>query len=124
MGEQTIAFFRTLGSSHEPLLEGVSGTVRFDLDGGRQSESWFLDIRRGDVEVSRGAGRADCVIRADQDLFDRIVAGSANAYSAWLKNDLVVEGELQLLASIAKVFPGPSDARDPRPSGRSGGEVP
>lgn len=123
MGEQTIAFFRDLDSrGHEQLLEGVSGTIRFELDGGRQPETWFLEIRHGDVGISRVAKGADCVVRARQELFDRIMTGDANTYSAWLRNDLTCEGELRLLSSLAKVFPGPVGARDPRPSARAGKE--
>ncbi|GHJ53046.1 hypothetical protein Nm8I071_23530 [Nonomuraea sp. TT08I-71] len=92
----------------------MAGTMRFDLDGGPQPETWHVQIRSGNVSISRNAEEADCVIRADQALFDQIVTGDANAYSAWLRNDLTCEGSMQLLAFFIKVFPGPAEASDPR----------
>src|SRR3954447_21409296 len=81
MGDATKGFFEELSSrGHEPLLERVSGTVRVELvNGKRRPESWLVSIDKGELEVSKGGGRADCIIRAPRDLFDEIAAGEANA---------------------------------------------
>ena len=57
---------------HEPALAKITGTIRFDLsDGGARPVRWLITITKGDVALSHRNAKADCVVRADQALFDR-----------------------------------------------------
>jgi predicted lipid carrier protein YhbT len=78
-----------------------------DADG---SDRWLVSIDRGDVVVSHRGGVADCEIRADRDLFDRLCRGEANALAAMLRGELVCTGDVELLYAIQRIFPGPQDA--------------
>jgi hypothetical protein len=57
------AFFDKLSSlDDDPSLRKVSGTIRFDLARGKQTERWLVTIRKGDLTVSHRNVAADTVI--------------------------------------------------------------
>jgi putative sterol carrier protein len=102
-------FFDELGRrGHEPLLEQATGTVRFDLVDGSRTERWLVTLEKGDVSVSRKNVGADCVVRGDRRLFEAIARGDANGVTAYLRGELTVEGDPELLVLIQRVFPGPA----------------
>jgi hypothetical protein len=116
------SFFGVLQArGHEPMLKGESGTLRFDVSGGPQVEHWFVTISDGNVAVSHRRTRADTVVRVDRDLFDRIAQGTANAMTAQLRGALVADGDLHLLLTFQRLFPGPprrwSGGRPPAATG-------
>lgn len=120
----TAEFFRRLQErGHEPILKGDSGTLRFDVDRGGQTERWFVTIDCGGVSVSHARGRADGVVKLDGDLFDQLVAGTANAVTAQLRGVLMAEGDLHLFMVFQRLFPSPprSDKDGPFRLGTSGG---
>jgi SCP-2 sterol transfer family len=101
-------FFRRLSErGHEPILKSDSGTLRFDVDRGGQIERWFVTVACGDVSVSHARSRADTVLSLDGELFDQLIAGTANAVSAQLRGLLVAEGDLHLMMVFQRLFPGP-----------------
>jgi putative sterol carrier protein len=105
-------FFRGLAErGREPLLANVSGTLRFDLVDGERVEHWYLAIRNGDVAVSRGDAEADAVVRTAKDLFEGMTAGRVNAMAAALRGTLVPRGNLALVVSFQRLFPGPAVSR-------------
>lgn len=91
----------------EPMLRKVTGRVRFDVVEGRRTRVWVVDVDRGTLTVAGEAGPADCTIRGDGAVIDEIVEGRANAMAAVLRGALTCEGDLQLLAAIQRIFPGP-----------------
>ena len=96
MTETTGAFFEALGQrGHEPLLEKISGSVRFEIVDGKRVERWLLTVDKGDVAVSRKNVRADCTLRADKDLFRRVTRGEVNAMAATLRGDIVLDGRFR-----------------------------
>ncbi len=110
----TNRFFEELQArGEEPILKGESGVLRFDLSwgidrrGGPELERWYVTVADGNVNVSHRGGRADTVVRADRGLFDRITEGTENAMAAQLRGALMVEGDLHLLMTFQRVFPGP-----------------
>jgi len=106
MSNLTERFFDELAErGNEPCLAGVSGRVRFDIVG-KRTEHWLVTIERGDITVTHESGRADCTVQADRELFDRLVSGDDNAMAATLRGALVCSGEVDLLLSIQKLFPG------------------
>jgi putative sterol carrier protein len=109
MANATTEFFTALAArQHEPALAKATGTVRVDLtDGRRRTGGWLIAIDKGDVEVSRRRGEADCVIRVERGVFDGIVSGRVNAIASVLRGAVQLEGDLRLLVLFQRLFPGP-----------------
>jgi ubiquinone biosynthesis protein UbiJ len=117
VADTTTEFFEGLGRrGHEPLWSGVTGTARFDIADGGTIDQWFVAIDKGDVTVSHGDGDADCTIRADRELFEKVTSGEANAMAAVLRGVFVVSGDIELLYAIQRVLPGPPRGHRPAPS--------
>ena len=114
MTEATTEFFDELSErGHEPLLEKVTGTVRFDLGNRRQTHHWLVSIVKGDVAVSRKNVPADCSVQMDEALFDDIASGRENALAALLRGAVGIEGDPELLMLFERLFPGPPGAHGP-----------
>jgi len=114
MTDPTAEFFAGLPSrGEEPLLERSSGVLRFDLSQAKKTDHWLVAIKKGRVSVSSGDdGPADCVVRTDKMLFDRIVQGEENAMAAILRGAMTIAsgGEprnLELLMLFDRLFPAP-----------------
>jgi putative sterol carrier protein len=107
--DATARFFEQLVSSgHHPVLEKSSGTLRFDLtDSGKHVARWLVEIDKGDVAVSHKNAKADCVVRADKKVFERMVSGRVNPIAAFLRAEMAAEGDVALMASFVRIFPGP-----------------
>jgi putative sterol carrier protein len=106
---------------HEALLENVEGTLRFDISHEGQTNHWLVKIDKGDVDVSRQDGDADCMVFVDKALFDRIARGEANAISALMRAEMIAHGNIQLLIMLERLLPGPPGARGPRRLADAGG---
>ena len=108
-------FFRGLAERRrEPLLQNVSGTLRFDLVDGERVEHWYLTIKNGDVAVSHEDAEADAIVRTGKALFAGMTAGKVNAMAAALRGALVPQGNLALIVSFQRLFPGPAFACEGR----------
>ena len=105
---------RSVPGRHPDLPETTCGTLRLDIQENAHTEHWYLTIDRQNVEVSRSAADADLVVRADRDVFDRLAAGRTHIAQALLTNELTGQGDLRLLMSLRRIFPGPPGARHPR----------
>jgi len=107
MKSSTSAFFDELGRhGHEPLLERVSATVRFDIGDGASVDHRLLRIDRGDVTVSTDDVPADCTVIVDAALFDEITGGRTGAMAAFLRGALIIEGDPEVLVLVQRLFPG------------------
>jgi putative sterol carrier protein len=93
---------------HEPLLERVSATVRFDITTGERTEHRLLRIDGGDIRVSMDDGPADCVVGADAVVVDAIVSGRMTVMVALLRGVLTLDGDPELLVLTQRLFPGPA----------------
>jgi putative sterol carrier protein len=115
MSDATNEFFDGLAQQgHRPMLEKVKGTMRFDLRDGDRTDRWLVTIDKGDVAVSRRNAKADCVLRAERQLFDGLASGEVNAMAALLRGSIVVEGDPQLIVLFQRLFPGPQSSQGPR----------
>jgi putative sterol carrier protein len=111
MTDATANFFDELGRrGHEPLLAHVSGTLRFDLRTGKRTEHYFVDMKNGDLTVSRSNDEADCVVHADRELFDGFASGEANAMTAFLRREITFDGDPQLLVLFQRIFQTPQSS--------------
>ncbi|QLQ37461.1 SCP2 sterol-binding domain-containing protein [Micromonospora robiginosa] len=114
MVDTATRFFEELDRrGFEPLLVKTSGTLRFDLHEGAQTNHWLLEIDRGNLRVRQEDGEADTVVGTDPRLFGALVDGEENAIAALLRGDMTVVGDLRLVLQIERVFPGPPDSRGP-----------
>ena len=121
MSDATAEFFDALTQrGHVPVLEKAKGTVRFELADGKRTDRWFLAVDKGDLSVSRRNAGADCTLRTDKALFDRIVDGKANVTAAFLRGAVTIDGDMELLVQLQKLFPGPPAKRRRRLSGANG----
>ena len=89
------------------MLARLSGTMRIDLTDNGRTEHWYLTITKGTIEVTRRDAPADAVLFADKSLYDEMVKGKLNAMSAVLRNVVQVDGDMGLLYSVQRLFPGP-----------------
>jgi putative sterol carrier protein len=106
--DPTMEFFRELEArGHEPRLENVTGTLRFDLRNGKRTARWLVAIEKGEIDVSHKNAKADCVVRADKALFDGVASGEVNAFAATLRGLIDIEGAPELLVLFQRLFPGP-----------------
>jgi SCP-2 sterol transfer family len=114
-------FFGELAErGREPLLQNVSGTLRFDLVDGELVQHWYLTIKNGDIAVSRSNAEADAVVRSIRALFEGMTAGRVNAMAAVLRGALVPRGNLALVVSFQRLFPGPAASHAKAGSGSDG----
>lgn len=125
MTDFTAEFFEDLAQrGHEPLLRNASGTMRFDIAGGKKTETWLVMIDKGDVSVSRSSGAADSTLVASKAVFDRLASGKASAVAEVLRGRLTIEGDWRLLVLFRRILPGPATAKrrtaKPRTPARTG----
>jgi putative sterol carrier protein len=119
MADATAVFFDELArQGRVPLLHDAVGAMRFELVSNSGVEFWRVDLHHGDVSVSQDDRAADCVVRGDKALFDRIAGGEVNAMAALLRGALTFQGDPELLVRLQRVFPSP-----PARVGGSGGAV-
>ena len=103
----TIEFFDDLSHhEHEPLLERITATVRFDIADHGRTEHRLARIEHGDIRVSAQDAPADCVMGGDCAVFDAIIGGHMTAMAALLRGVLAVEGDPELLVLTQRLFPG------------------
>ena len=116
--DTTTKFFEDLAArKHEPSLERLTATFRFDLVDARKTDRWFLAVTRGDLAVSHRNQKADCVLRADKGLFRQLTTGKRGVLAAVLRCELVLEGDPRRLVLAQRLFPGPAARRRPHPTG-------
>lgn len=106
--DATTKFFEGLEArGHDPRLEKVKGTLRFDLTNGKRTARWLVAIDKGDVAVSHRNAKADCIVRTNSAVFDGIASGEVNAFAAALRGALGIEGNPEVLVIFQRLFPDP-----------------
>jgi putative sterol carrier protein len=101
------AFFADIATRGKIAVLGTtSGTIRFDISNADSLEHWYVTVRKGEVAVSHKNTRADTVCELDKGLFEDIAEGRRQAMSALLRGALVAQGDMSLLMSFQRLFPG------------------
>ena len=113
MADTISDFFQKLGERRQQALLGhMRGAVRFDVRGDDdQVDQWVVAVDSGAVTVSHGNAEVDCAIGADRALLERLIKGEENAMSAVLRGALKCSGDVEMLLTIQRIFPGPSNER-------------
>lgn len=110
-GDPVGLFFAGLAEAgHIATFEGQSATVRLDVLNGDEVERWHLNVSRGDVDVTRGDGPADAIMRMDRPQAEAMVTGRLNAQAAVLRGALACEGRLAAVVMFQRCLPGPPDS--------------
>lgn len=92
---------------HEPPLERVVATVRFDMVDDDRTERRVFRIDHGDIRVMDEDAPADCAVVADREVFDAVVDGKTSLLAALLRGVLTIDGDPELLVLIQRLFRDP-----------------
>jgi hypothetical protein len=119
MPDPVTEFFERVGSRpFEPRLAWADDAMRFDLRDGERVEHWLITINRGSFRVLREERPAGVVVTVDRALFGRMVEGTSNVYSAWLRDELRIAGGNPTLFfafwRLPRLVPSPPDGHHPR----------
>lgn len=108
MTNATTRFFESLEArGHEPRLEKVRASLRFDLENGKKRNRWHVAVAKGEIAVSHKNAHADCIVRADSAVFDGIASGEVNPVAAVLRGAMDIEGDPELLMLLLRLSPAP-----------------
>jgi ubiquinone biosynthesis protein UbiJ len=111
-------FFAELARrKHEPRLRTATGTVKIELVWPERTERWFVTVDRGEITVSRRNRAADCRVRVDAPVFEKILTEEMHPLAALLRGQVTVDGDLELLLLLQRLLPGRPQGR-PVPAGR------
>jgi hypothetical protein len=98
----------------ELLPPTVRGTVRLDIEYDKRTEQWFVTLWKGNAVVARGGRQPEAVMRGSRAAFDRLASGEETFVGLLFRNDIVVEGNIQLVDRFSRLFPSSKSARHPR----------
>lgn len=115
MVDLTTEFFERIVGTPQPLLAGITTTIRLDLEHGKSVQHWYLDIGHGKVTAEQRKADADAVLHLDRGLFERLVTGRANAMASLLRGLIIVDGNSAPLVTLQRFFPGPPHRNPPAP---------
>ncbi len=82
-------------------IEGMNNTYVFDIEG---AGTWTVAIADGSIDVSDGAGDADCTFASSEETFEKIVAGEQNATTAYMTGKLKIKGDMGAAMKLQKLF--------------------
>jgi predicted lipid carrier protein YhbT len=110
----TEAFLRDLNLlGFEPSLAKTRGSVRVTVADASQPRSWLVRVDRGRVSVSQDDAPAECAVRGTGTLLDAILGGETNPVAAYLRGELDVEGNLELVVLFQRLLPSPTGRGQP-----------
>jgi putative sterol carrier protein len=91
-------FFEGAPSRIDPArTKGFRASYRFDVEG---AGSWRVEVDDGNVRIEESDAPADCVVRASEATFLRIVNREASPMGAFLTGKVRVEGDMGLLLKL------------------------
>lgn len=97
-------------------LDLADGRVRVDLTAGRATRHWLVELAGGRVtSVSHEHAAADAVLRGDRDALQQLVNGEATLGMAFVRGDLDLQGNLELITLLTRLLrPAEDDCRPRR----------
>lgn len=107
-------FHRIAARGRDNRLAGLDGTLRVDLQSTRGVEHWLVTARQQNIQVSQHFSDADVVVATNRELFVRVVRGEIDYLSAWLRNEVRLNGNFLLLQLFRIFLPDKVRAQHPR----------
>ncbi|GAA1768591.1 SCP2 sterol-binding domain-containing protein [Luedemannella helvata] len=78
-------------SDDVPILRRASGTMRFDIEGENAIQRWLVTMNRGQISVKRSNAPANCVVRGDRAIIEKMINGELNPLAGMLRGLVQVE---------------------------------
>jgi putative sterol carrier protein len=94
-------FFESLKTVDASRTAGMHNSYQFEIEGAGQ---WLVKVDDGSIDVSEGAGEADCTIAASEENFMKIVNGEQNATTAYMTGKLKIKGDMGAAMKLQKLF--------------------
>ncbi len=95
-------FFEGLPARVSPdRIAGMNNTYVFDIEG---AGTWTVAIADGAIQVTEGAGDADCTFSASAESFEKIVRGEQNPTTAYMTGKLKIKGDIGAAMKLQKLF--------------------
>ena len=87
----------------DPWLPPLDHSYRFEIDG---EGSWNVRIHDGSIDVTEGPadGSADATVRANAEVFERLVSGRQNPATAYMRGKVKVDGDLGAVMKLRRLF--------------------
>jgi putative sterol carrier protein len=105
MTDVAAAFLANLEAQvDDPRVRYVRGTFRLECDG-TKPEHWIVTFDNGHVSANHDDVDADCTVRGDRELMNRIISGEVNPTTAMLRGELDASGRLELLSYFRRLLP-------------------
>ena len=82
-------------------IAGVNNTYVFEIEG---AGTWTVAIADGSIDVTEGAGDADCTFAASEESFEKIIAGEQNPTTAYMTGKLKIKGDMGAAMKLQKLF--------------------
>ena len=82
-------------------IAGVNNTYVFEIEG---AGTWTVAIADGSIDVTEGAGDADCTFAASEESFEKIIAGEQNPTTAYMTGKLKIDGDMSAALKLQKLF--------------------
>jgi putative sterol carrier protein len=97
------AFFEGLETRVDPAtIAGMDQTFRFEIEG---EGTWHVAVREGKITVTEGDDEpADATIKANGEVFERIISGKQNPTMAYMSGKVQVDGDLGAVIKLQKLF--------------------
>jgi putative sterol carrier protein len=100
--ESAREFFEGLPARIDPeRARALDAAYRFDIDG---AGSWRVESEGDRLVVGESDAPADCVIRADERTFLRIVRGEQSPMGAYMTGKVRVEGDVGLALKLRELL--------------------
>lgn len=91
-------FFEGAESRIDPTrTRDFRASYRFDVEG---AGSWHVEVDDGKIRIEASDAPAECVVRASEATFLRIVNREASPMTAFLTGKVRIEGDMGLLVKL------------------------
>jgi SCP-2 sterol transfer family len=108
------AFFAELDRrGHDPLLDRVNSTGRFEIRDADRTEEWLVSVKGGYLTATRGGGDADWVMGGERADFVRVIRGDTSALAAFVRGTLhlTMIDPSQRFGLLTRLFAGEPESR-------------
>ncbi|XP_054722151.1 hydroxysteroid dehydrogenase-like protein 2 [Uloborus diversus] len=92
---------------NEELVKRTSGVYAFHITGGKNEETWYIDLKTGSGSVGKGeppSGKADVTFALDISSFFDMFGGKLKPTSAFLAGKLKLKGDMGLAMKLEKLM--------------------